>query len=75
MTDNMNTVNDEDRFSTTTKIPECDIKREDYFHRKFVFKEFARVKGFQDSLKKVGNPDMPESEFLYLLSDDKTRKN
>ena len=71
----MTTVNDEDRFSTAIKIPDCDIKRENYLQQKIKFKEFSIVKGLKDALKRGRNPDMSASWHTYLSSDDDTNKS
>ena len=57
----MTNVNDVDRVSTAIKISECDLKRKNYLQWKIKFKAFSRVKGFQDALKRRGNPDMSAS--------------
>ena len=70
----MTTINDEGRFSNDTKIPECDIKKENKLQWKMKFKALVIVKGFQYALKRGGNRDMCASEYTDLSSDDETKK-
>ena len=70
----MTAVSYKDIVSTYIKIPEFCIKRENYLQWEIKFKSFAIVKGYQDLLKRVGDPDTPASEYIDLSSDDETKK-
>ena len=70
----MTTVNNEDRVSNAIKTPNCDIKRENYLQWKIKWKAFLSVKGFQGSLKRGVNPDIPATESIDLSSYVETKK-
>ena len=69
----MATVDDE-KISTSFKIPEFDLKRENYVTWRAKFRAVAKMKGFLEALKKGGNSNMPASESAPRSTDADTKK-
>ena len=65
---------DEEKISTTFKIPEFDLKRENYMTWRAKFRAVAKMKRFLDALKKGGNRNMLASESATLSTDVDTKK-